>query len=344
MSETKANLENEVDALFRLPLAEFIGARNALAARLKKEKRFNEAERVKALVKPPVSAWTVNQLYWKHRNAFDRLMVTGERFRKAQTSRGAAKIADMREALDARRDALTQLSDLATELLQDAGHNPSPDTIRRITTTLEALSVYASLPNGPRSGRLTQDVDPPGFESLTSMMPSAGVAESSDESAWTTSSKKPVRDVATIKRTPESVSNRRQNQETRRLEDTRQTAITAASETRQTRIAAASEARQTRIAAARVSLQESKRLLSEARARVQSAEAAQKKANAELKEAEKQKLEAEELLDKARAALIDATRRARSVAPEVEKAAKAMDNAERNVEKAKKELEEVLSS
>ena len=32
----KVELEDDVDALFRLPLAEFTGARNALAARLKK--------------------------------------------------------------------------------------------------------------------------------------------------------------------------------------------------------------------------------------------------------------------------------------------------------------------
>jgi hypothetical protein len=326
----KNNLEDEVDALFRLPLAEFIGTRNELAARLKKEKRLNEAEQVKALVKPPVSAWTVNQLYWKHRNAFDRLMVTGERFRKAQTSRGAGKLADMREALDARRDALTHLSDLATEVLQDAGHNPSPDTIRRITTTLEALSAYASLPSGPRHGRLTQDVDPPGFESLTSTT-SSGVAKTSEESARITS-QKPVSNVATIKRKPESASSTLQNQKMLRLEDTRQTKI------------AASDTRQTRIAAARVALQDSKRLLSDARSRVQTAEAAQKKANAELKEAEKEKLEAEEQLDKARAALIDATRRARSIAPEIEKATKALEDAERSVEKARKELEELLSS
>ena len=53
----KNNLENEIDALFVLPLADFTGARNALTARLKKDGRADDSERVKSLRKPPVSAW-----------------------------------------------------------------------------------------------------------------------------------------------------------------------------------------------------------------------------------------------------------------------------------------------
>jgi hypothetical protein len=169
----------DVDALFRLALTEFTGARNALAAKLKKSGRGDEAAAVKALAKPPISAWAVNQLYWNHREEFDQLIASGERFHKAQTSRSAGKVADMREALEARREAITHLSDLATRLLQDAGpnpgQNPSLDTIRRITTTLEAISVYASRSDGPHPegpGRLTHDVDPPGFESFGSFVPS----------------------------------------------------------------------------------------------------------------------------------------------------------------------------
>src|SRR6185503_20857344 len=80
---------------------------------------------------------------------------------------------NMREALDARREALSQLSDLASEILSDAGHNPSLDALRRITSTLEALSASTSLSGGPVPGRLTQDVDPPGFDSFGSFVPSA---------------------------------------------------------------------------------------------------------------------------------------------------------------------------
>src|SRR5262245_19752565 len=105
-------LDDDLDALFMLPLAEFTAARNGLASQLKKSGRSNEADFVKTLAKPSISAWAVNQLYWQHRNAFARLLESGERFRQAQSSSGARKVTDMRTALDARRKSLSELSDL----------------------------------------------------------------------------------------------------------------------------------------------------------------------------------------------------------------------------------------
>ena len=173
----KNNLDDEIDGLFRFPLAEFTGARNTLAARLKKEGRANDAERVKLLAKPSISAWTVNQLYWNHRKAFDQLMASGKRLRPAQKLRLAGKVVGMRDSLDARREALVHLSELATELLHEAGSNSSPDTLRRVTTTLEAMSAHALLPDGPTPGRLSQDLDPPSFDSLASLMSSAAAID-----------------------------------------------------------------------------------------------------------------------------------------------------------------------
>ena len=308
--KAKSRLDDDLDELFRLPLAEFTAARNSLARQLKQAGRGNEADFVKTLAKPSISAWTVNQLYWQHRDAFDRLMATGHRFRQAQTFRTAG-MAGMRGALDARREALAHLSDLATALLHDAGHNPAPDTIRRITTTLEALSAYASLSDGPRPGRLTQDVDPPGFESLASFVSSAGVIA------------KPQRVISAEKPDHVDTSTRRKTEPTGNVH-------------------LLEERRQAKIAAAKVSLQEAKNLLTEARTRAKSLEAAQKKADADARAAEKQRLEAEERFEKARAASEAATQRARSVWVEVQEASQAVKAAERGVEKASKELEQLL--
>src|ERR1700682_3583126 len=182
-------LDDDIDALFKLPLTEFVGARKALAARLKQNGFVSEAEGVKALAKPSISAWTVNQLYWRHREAFDELIATSQRFRKAQVT---GKMVNMREALDARREALSHLSDLATEALRDAGHNPSLDTLRGIATTLEALSVATSLSDRTTLGRLTHDIDPPGFDSLGSFAPSAGITKRAAEPLAISPSKKAV--------------------------------------------------------------------------------------------------------------------------------------------------------
>ena len=72
---TKA--DTDLDALFTLPLADFTAARNALVKRLKQSEHSDEAAKVMALTKPSISAWAVNQLYWKHRNEFDRLLAEG---------------------------------------------------------------------------------------------------------------------------------------------------------------------------------------------------------------------------------------------------------------------------
>ncbi len=339
------DLGDDVDALFRLPLAEFTGARNALAATLKKRGRGDakaEAVRVKALVKPPVSAWAVNQLYWNHREAFDQLIASGERFHKAQASRGGGKIADMREALDARRTALTHLTDLATSLLRDAGpnpgQNPAPDTIHRITTTLEAMSAMsaasdrASRSDRPRPGRLTHDVDPPGFESFASFVPAAGLtksrAERQEAEARSQTAGTPGREtLKPVRFTQESSSGlTNPRRKVAPDHDARQLA----------------ETRKAKMAAAKVSLQDAKRSLTQARARAQSLEAARKKADAEVQKAEKHQRDAEEELRKAKGASEDAGRRARGVAVEVEEAATAVNAAERAVEKASKELESMV--
>jgi len=300
------NLNDEVDALFTLPLSEFIGARKALSARLKKEGRGNDAEFVTSLAKPPISAWTVNQLYWDHREEFDELIDAGQRFRKAQTSRNANKVVDMRDALDARREALTQLSDLATTLLIEAGHNPSLETLRRITTTLEAISAYASSSDGPTPGRLTKDVDPPGFESLAGFTASAASTKSAD-----------------VSHSPKSSSVAKP-----------QSKAASASKTSQLK-----EAHQAKIADAKVSLQQAKKSLVDARAAVQRLEKQQEKIDREAKDAEKQKRDAEQRFKKASAVSEMANRRARSLANEVEDATKAVADAKSGVEKATKDLE-----
>jgi hypothetical protein len=315
-SETKESIQDDVDALFQLPLAEFTGARNALAAQLKQRGRSNDANLVKALTKPSISAWAVNQIYWKHREAFDELLAAGERFRQAQASGLAGKKADMRGPLNARREALSHLSDLTNALLRDAGHNPTPDTLNRIITTLEAVSAYASLSDGPTPGRFTRDVDPPGFESLVSLMTGAGATKANEMPTRITSSQKASRPPSQTRpgSPASSVQKARQIEETRRA----------------------------RIAEAKVSLQEAKRSLTEARAKAQQLEATQKKATSEANQAEKQLREAEKRFKEASAASKDAAQRARSVAAEAKEAAKVLEDAKRSVERATKELESLF--
>src|SRR5262245_13055654 len=170
-SEASVETETEIDVLFTLPLEEFTAARNALSTRLRKAGQRHEAERVKALPKPSVTAWAVNQLFWKHRNALFELISAGERVLAAQTSQLSGKSVDIREPLEARREVLSRLLRLAAAVLDEGGHNPSPDKMRRLTATLEAISARGMNPDAQPDGRLTDDIDAPGFELFTTLMP-----------------------------------------------------------------------------------------------------------------------------------------------------------------------------
>src|SRR6266550_7544192 len=162
------NLDAEIDALFRLPLAEFTPARNALVARLKKLDRAIDAERVKSLTKPPAPAWAVNQLYWQNPRAIDQLVGVTERVRKAQS--GRIKNADLRELLSEKKRMTAELMEKASAILSAAGHAASPDAMRRVSATLEAVAVWGKTEGAPQAGRLTADLDPPGFEALAAVM------------------------------------------------------------------------------------------------------------------------------------------------------------------------------
>jgi hypothetical protein len=160
---------HDIDALFKLPLGEFIAGRNALASQLKKAGREAEASKTKALVKPSASAWVVNQLVFRHRQAFDRLIDAGERLRRAHAARLTGDAA--RNPVNARREVMTELTAIAEKILREGGHNTTRDLMRRVTTTLEALSSYGSLAGAPVAGHLTDDLEPPGFEAVAGLLP-----------------------------------------------------------------------------------------------------------------------------------------------------------------------------
>lgn len=302
---------SDLDGLFQLPLDEFTAARNALAAKLKKAGRADEAEQVKTLAKPQISAWAVNQLYWKHRKGFDQLIAAGERFRKAQVAQLAGKSGDLRAPLEARRAALTDLAKAAAGVLRDAGHNPSSDMMRRVTTTLEAIATYGSHPDAPPAGRLVDDLDPPGFEALAALVPrdGRGARGSDGPTRVIPFRQKPARTVN--KKKPSAEELERQQQEERKAQ----------------------------LAAAKSALQNAERALRDARKTAGQAEAALKKAAARAREIDKQKAEVEKRFEKASAEADEARQDARRIASDAENAAQELEDAERALEKAKRELD-----
>jgi hypothetical protein len=151
------SLESEIDRLYQLPLSEFTAARNALAKTVKGD----EAARVKALAKPTVVPWAVNQLYWRDRKTFDRLLRAGGALRDAQIAALGGKHVDVRRATEAHRAALADAVRSATALASGGGASPQADQLARM---LEAVSLSAAPADG--AGRFTELMQPSGFEAL----------------------------------------------------------------------------------------------------------------------------------------------------------------------------------
>ena len=158
-------LDSKIDDLYRGPLSEFVSARNALAKSLSGD----DAKTVKALVKPTVVPWAVNQVYWHARGAYDRVMKSGEKVRKAQIAALEGRSADVRAANEAHRHAIAEAVGEAQRLSTSAGSAPSPDALAR---TFEALSLASEPPEAP--GRLTEALQPAGFEALAGVKPQPG--------------------------------------------------------------------------------------------------------------------------------------------------------------------------
>jgi hypothetical protein len=164
------DLDAEIGNLYALPLAEFTPARNALAARLRKEGDREASERVKGLAKPPVSAWVVNVLFRDAGDQMKALLAAGERARSAlgeALTHGAAE--SLRDALQDERELRDALRRRAAALLAKEGGAPSRAVADRVTVNLEALALSPTAAEAAERGWLDRDLDPPGFEVLAGL-------------------------------------------------------------------------------------------------------------------------------------------------------------------------------
>jgi hypothetical protein len=151
----KADLDARIDQLYQLPLDEFTSARNALA-----KEAGDRAGEVKKLEKPNLAAWTVNQLYWRERDAYDAVIKAAEKMRAAYKQMLAGKSADVRGAEDVHQDALREAKQAARRILDEGGH-PNPDAVMMpVAETLDAL------PGEEQPGRLTKPLRRMGFNVL----------------------------------------------------------------------------------------------------------------------------------------------------------------------------------
>jgi hypothetical protein len=135
------DLDAEVDRLYGLPLDEFVHERDELARNLNRAGDREAGGRVKALRKPTVGAWALNQAVRRRRAETEALLATGERLREAheQLLAGGDQ-ATLREAMDQERALTSALADCAEALASETGKS-GPALRDRVRSTLHAAAV-----------------------------------------------------------------------------------------------------------------------------------------------------------------------------------------------------------
>jgi hypothetical protein len=166
------DLDRELEQLYALPPEEFTGARNDLATRLRKAGQAEASERVRALRKPSVPVWAVNQLARQYPDAVAKLLEAGERLRRAQEAafRGDSGEA-VREATAAERAAVRALTQHAQSLLRAEERNPTRAVLDRIASTLRAAAVEPEAAPLLAAGRLAGEIGSSGFATVAELAP-----------------------------------------------------------------------------------------------------------------------------------------------------------------------------
>ena len=159
--------DEAIRALYQAPHGEFVAERKRLSVELTKAGHKSEAALLSKHGRPSVSAWAVNQLWARERDAMKALFASGARVRSGDLS-----------AVAAHRQAMAELVTKASGILSDAEHSTSEATLRKVGANLAALAVTGGFDPDP-PGALRNDRDPPGFESMA-LVAEHGKAEAAE--------------------------------------------------------------------------------------------------------------------------------------------------------------------
>ena len=151
--------QDRLDRLYELSPENFISERDELAKQLKAEGDAERAKQVKALRRPSVAAWAINQAARSNPKDVEQLLAVGrelgEAQRRALSSKGGG---DLKALGSRRRAAVDKLTKLAAAALDDAGKS-SASHLDQIRNTLTAASADPEVGELVRAGRLDRERD-----------------------------------------------------------------------------------------------------------------------------------------------------------------------------------------
>ena len=164
--QTGDELGQELDRLRELPPGEFTVARDDAAKRLRAEGKRDLADEVKRLRKPTLAVWLVNRLARERPLDVKRLLKAGEALAASQAGGSAEEFAEARHE---EQHALERLAAATRELAER--ESAGAPAVERAVQTLRAASLSAEGRELLERGRLTEELEPPGFDALTGMAP-----------------------------------------------------------------------------------------------------------------------------------------------------------------------------
>jgi hypothetical protein len=169
------DLDEEIDRLYGTPLDDFVQARDELAKRLAREGDREAGARVKALRKPTVGAWALNQAVRRRRAETDALLATGKRLRAAHESLlSGGDSAELRETMEEERSLTSALADCAEAIASENGKS-GPALRDRVRATLHAAAVLEEAREELAAGRFVREREAVGLGPFDSDL--AGTAE-----------------------------------------------------------------------------------------------------------------------------------------------------------------------
>jgi hypothetical protein len=287
----------DLDALYGAPFDEFVARRNALEKSLRKEGHDAEANAVKALTKPSLPAWTVNQLLRHEPKRFAVLVEAGEALRDAQRGMLHGGGGDaMRTATRAQREAVSALVERAAALLEKAGHKATATTMDKVNETLQAVSTVGWGEAG--EGRLERELAPPGLDALAGLFAGGAPAsghraprkpaaakrardgEGEDAAEDEADEKRSAREEAAARRAEKREADRREAEQALRAAER----VLSSAKREATHADGTLEKAETRADVARTRVADAEQALEAARAQLEKAGEAVKEAKAEARE------------------------------------------------------------
>jgi hypothetical protein len=167
------DLDEEIDRLYGTPLDEFVRERDELARRLTRDGDREAAARVKALRKPTVGAWALNQAVRRRRVETNALIATGKRLRAAHEDLlTGGDPAVLRETMDEERSLTSSLADCAEAIASETG-KAGPALRDRVRATLHAAAVDEEAREQLAAGRFTREREAVGLGGFGGELPAA---------------------------------------------------------------------------------------------------------------------------------------------------------------------------